>query len=167
MILIIDNCRSHIREYVEPKRCIKSTTNCGGSYASKKICILATSTIGEMIASSSMGLVDGNVTHFINKHRNTWNSWLKINELPLTSQTTPTDIKGFPHYKNITSRKLNNNFGQKRPTCFFFVLFLIQNLLHLTLLGQSQYSFGSMKHKRSASSSMFWRGIWPPCDEAI
>ena len=46
---------------------------------SEKIRILATSTIGEMIASSSMGFVESNVAHFINKHRNTWNSWLKKN----------------------------------------------------------------------------------------
>ncbi|EEQ40306.1 hypothetical protein CLUG_04435 [Clavispora lusitaniae ATCC 42720] len=46
------------------------------------------------------------------------------------------------------------NFGQTKPACFFFVSFLIQNSSDLTSLGQSQDSFGSMKRRRSASSSM-------------
>lgn len=46
---------------------------------SQKIRILATTTIGDMISSSLMGFVDSNVAYFVNKHKNTWNLWLKKN----------------------------------------------------------------------------------------
>lgn len=46
---------------------------------SEKIRILATTTIGDMISSSLIGFVDSNVAYFVNKHRNTWNLWLKKN----------------------------------------------------------------------------------------
>lgn len=46
---------------------------------SEKIRILATTTIGDMISSSLMGFVDSNVAYFVNKHKNTWNLWLKKN----------------------------------------------------------------------------------------
>lgn len=46
---------------------------------SEQIRVLATTTIGDMISSSLLGFVDSNVAYFVNKHKNTWNLWLKKN----------------------------------------------------------------------------------------
>lgn len=44
---------------------------------SERVRVLATTTIGSMVANSQEGSAESNLVHFINTHKTTWSNWLK------------------------------------------------------------------------------------------